>query len=269
MKDVQLTTSSGEASDVALVWAGGGWIVSWVDTRDGNGEVYATKVDPALSRIAREERITNAPGDASDVTLLGRGPGGGDVWMAWSDPRENPREGFADIFVAKLSSISAKAVVPESRILATVAHSRSPALAEGEGEGPEVAWVEEAPLGGDAETSSSYGVMVGRLDATGHLAGEVIRTRGAGDGFPTSVAIEHAPPDLRVVLARAAHDDLLLDVLEIGKGGQPVAYPLFELDGPPSLDVSLSILDGAVFFNDDGVEVGDGRARRLSIGWTR
>jgi hypothetical protein len=268
-KDVQLTTASGDTSDVAIAWAGGGWIVSWVDTRDGNGEVYATKVDTELSRIAREERITHAPGDASDVALFGHGLGGGDVWLAWADPRESPHDGFADIFVAKLSAISAKPVVPESRILATAAHSRSPTFAPGDGDGPEIAWIEEAPMGGDAESSSAYGAMIGALDAAGHLVGDVTRTRGAGDGFPTSVAIERVPAALRVVLTRAARDDLFLDALEITKRNPPVAYPLFILDGPPSLDVSLSIQGTGVFFNDDGVEVADGCARRLSIGWTR
>ena len=60
--EVQLTTGRGDASDVALAWAGDGWLVAWVDTRDGNGEVYATKVDRDLNRIAREERITQGPG---------------------------------------------------------------------------------------------------------------------------------------------------------------------------------------------------------------
>jgi hypothetical protein len=268
-KDVQLTTGGGDTSDVAIAWAGSGWIVSWVDTRDGNGEVYATKVDTELSRIAREERITNAPGDASDVTLLGQGLRGGDVWLAWSDPRESPHDGFADIFVAKLSAISAKPVVPESRILATVAHSRSPTLASGEGEGPDIAWIEEAPMGAEAQNSSAYGAMIGGLDAKGRLVGEVIRTRGAGDGFPTSVAIQRAKGALRVVLTRAARDDLFLDAMEITKDRKPIPYTLFMLDGPPSLDVSLSVQDAGVFFNDDGVEVADGCARRLSVGWTR
>jgi hypothetical protein len=269
MKDVELTTAAGDTSDVAIAWAGGGWIVSWVDTRDGNGEVYATKVDTDLSRIAREERITNAPGDASDVTLLGHGLTGGDIWLAWSDPRESPHDGFADIFVAKLSAISAKPVVPESRVLATVAHSRSPVLASSDGEGPDIAWIEEAPMGADAESSSAYGAMIGALDANGHLVGEVRRTRGAGDGFPTSVAIQRVPAALRVVLTRAARDDLFLDALEITKGRPPVAYPIFMLDGPPSLDVSLSVEGTGVFFNDEGVEVADGSARRASIAWTR
>jgi hypothetical protein len=280
-KDVRLTNGAGDANNVAVAWAGGGWIVAWVDTRDSNGEVYATKVDLDLNRIAREERVTNAPGDASDVTLLGQpleattnsgGPGGGDLWLAWADPRESPHEGFADIFVAKLSAVSAKPLVSDTRVLATAAHSRSPSLAWGDGGRPAIAWIEEAPMSAGSENSGAYGAMIGSLDDGGHLVGDVVRTHGAGDGFPTSVTIERGDGAImRVVLARAARDDLSLDALELlpGQPGQEAAPSLlFVLDGPPSLDVSLSLVGGAVFFNDEGVDVGDGRTRRINVGWT-
>jgi hypothetical protein len=275
-KDVQLTSSAGDVAEAAIAWAGGGWIVAWVDTRDGNGEVYATKVDLELNRVAREERITSAPGDASDVTLLGRtgAPGGSpsnssaDVWLAWADPRESPRDGFADIFVTRLSPISAKPVVPEARVLATAAHSRSPALGWGDAGRVDIAWIEEAPMSSGSDNSGAYGALVGSLDDKGHLVGDVVKTHGAGDGFPTSVAIERASRGLRVVLAKAARDDLSLDVLELAKDHETQPSLLFMLDGPPSLDVSLSLVGGAVFFNDEGVDVGDGRARRLAVAWS-
>jgi hypothetical protein len=267
-KDVQLTTSSGDATEAAIAWAGGGWIVAWIDTRDGNGEVYATKVDVDLNRMAREERITNAPGDASDVTLLGHGAAGGDVWLAWADPRESPRDGFADIFTARLSAISAKAVVPESRVLATAAHSRSPALGWSDAGRVDIAWIEEAPMSSGSDNSGAYGALIGSLDDHGHLASDVVKTHGASDGFPTSVAIERSGGVLRVVLARAARDDLSIDVLELSKDHETQPSLLYMLDGPPSLDVALSLVGGAVFFNDEGVEVGDGRARRLTVGWS-
>jgi hypothetical protein len=266
-KDVQLTTTSGDATEAAIAWAGGGWLVSWVDTRDGNGEVYATKIDVDLNRVAREERITNAPGDASDVALLTKGAGGGDVWLAWADPRESPRDGFADIFVARLSAISAKPTVPEARVMATAAHSRSPVLGWGEAGRVDIAWIEEAPMSSGSDNSGAYGALIGSLDEQGHLVGDVVKTHGASEGFPTSVAIERSSAVLRVVLARAARDDLSLDVLELSKDHETQPSLLYMLDGPPSLDVSLSLLGGAAYFNDEGVEVGDGRARRVSVSW--
>ena len=63
-----MTSSKGDASDVALARAGDGWLVAWVDARDGNGEVYAARLrQELLQRVGREERITNATGDASDA----------------------------------------------------------------------------------------------------------------------------------------------------------------------------------------------------------
>jgi hypothetical protein len=278
-KDVQLTTSRGDAGDVALAWSPGGWIVAWVDTRDGNGEVYATKVDLELNRVAREERITNAPGDASDVALLspplapapaGAPPRSGDVWLAWADPRESPHDGFADVFVAKLGGATAKPVVPEARVLATAAHSRSPALAwDPDDQHAAIAWIEEAPMSAGSENSGAYGAMIGTLDDNGHLVGDALRTRGAGDGYPTMVAMERGTTSLHVVLARAARDDLSLDALEVTRGQDPAPSLLFVLDGPPTLDISLSLLGGSVFFNDEGVEVADGRTRRLGVAWPR
>lgn len=127
-------------------------------------------------------------------------------------------------------------------------------------------------MGTGSENSGSYGAMIGALDEGGHLVGDVIRTHGAGDGFPTSVAIERGKSALRVVLARAARDDLYIDAIEFAPGRpgyEPTPSPLFMLDGPPSLDVSLSIVEGAVFFNDAGTEVSDGRTRRLDVTWAR
>src|SRR5205807_2678156 len=110
---VQLTSAKGDASDVAIAWAGDGWVVAWVDARDGNGEVYATKLDTRLARVAKEERITRAPGDASDVAILARGDV---VWLAWADPRESPNDGFADVYVASLRARDATKIDPETRV---------------------------------------------------------------------------------------------------------------------------------------------------------
>ncbi|MGD0053680.1 MAG: hypothetical protein ABSD03_17885, partial [Vulcanimicrobiaceae bacterium] len=97
--EVQLTTAKGDASSVAIAWADDGWLVAWVDGRDGNGEVYAAKVDRDLARVGREERITSAPGDASDVALARSGDA---AWVAWSDPRDNLRDGVSDVYVAAI-----------------------------------------------------------------------------------------------------------------------------------------------------------------------
>jgi hypothetical protein len=266
VRDVRLTMTKGDASDVAVAWGGSGWLLAWVDARDGNGEVYEAKVGLDLQRLSRDERITDAPGDASDVALLGGGEG---AWLAWADPRESPRDGFADVYVAHLRA-DARPDVTDTRVLATAAHSRSPALAPGSADASAgIAWIEEAPLGADPANSGAYGAMFGELDGKGRLIRDAVRSLGAGDGYPSAVAVDRAGVSLRAVIARGTRDELVFDTLDLSAGRPPRAYPLFRLDGPPSLDVSVSLLGDVVYFNDDGPDPGDGRARRALIAWKR
>lgn len=263
--DVQLTTTKGDANDVTLTWAGGGWIVAWVDGRNGNGEVYATKVSTDLTRIAREERITNAPGDASDLVALARG---NEVWLAWADPRESPKDGVADVFVSAVRMRDAKRVFEEQPLLATAAHSRTPHLASS-ADGVHVAWIEEAPMGAETPTSSGYGAFWARLDGAGKPVQKPARIPLAGDGAATSVAIEagNGAAGLRAVVARSTADAIMLDAVDLA-ASSPKPASLLSLDGPPSLDVALVLENGRLYFNDEGPNVADRRARRARIAWT-
>jgi len=62
--DATIPAGKGDASDVSLVALDDGFVLAWVDTRDGNGEVYAAKLRNDLS-IATSTRITNAPGSTA------------------------------------------------------------------------------------------------------------------------------------------------------------------------------------------------------------
>jgi hypothetical protein len=248
---------------VAIAWAGDGWIVAWVDGRDGNGEVYAAKIDRNLHRTGRDERITRAPGDASDIAILARPDA---VWLAWADPRESPAEGFADIYVAPLRPSDAARAGEDVRILATAAHSRSPSLAVS-GDQLAVGWVEEAPLGADSSTSQAYGAMLAWLDPHGRPLRQPGHLAGAGEGFPTAITLDGTATSIHVVLARSTRDAIDLDALEITRDPAPRTYPLFGLDGPPSLDVAFVLLGDALYFNDEGQEAGDRRARRAAVTW--
>ncbi len=271
LNETLVTTERGDAADVAVAWSSGGWLVAWVDWRDGNGEVYLSRLAPDASRVVSTERITKAPGDASDVTILVP-KGSVDAWLAWADPRENPKEGFSDIYVAKAHVKDGKKVGDETRVLATAAHSRSPSLAPFD-DTVAIAWIEEAPLGegtSDAHfgtTTASYGAMLAKLDAEGKPVGEPMRTRGAGEGFPTSIALTNDDGVLRAAAARAQEDAVVLDLLQWPGRGPVRAYPLVKLDGPPSMDVALAISGGTIFFDDEALpsQGGDWRVRKLAI----
>lgn len=257
--DVQLTTARGEAGDVTITWVGNGWLVAWVDWRDGNGEVYAAKVGLDLSRAGREERITKAPGDALDLAALAVGE---NVWLAWGDTRESPREGLAEMYTAAVRGKDAKKILDEQRLLATAANSRTPSLAA-TADGVAIAWIEDAPLGAETPGSSGYGAFLARLSADGKPSGRPQRLALAGDGAATSVALLRDAP-LRAIVARGTLEGLALDAIDVTK---PAATTVLGLDGPPSLDVSLATEGDVVFFNDEGTTVADRRARRAHISW--
>ncbi len=262
IKDVRLTRAKGDAAHVAIGWAGTSLIAAWIDGRDGNGEVYVAKLSPDLGRLGRDERITNAPGDASDLSILSDGDR---VWLAWADSRDNVRAGKADVFAVALRTRDLKPLVAELRLLATTTHSRSPKLAASEAGGVVVAWIEEAPLGSETPSAAGYGAMWAAIDAAGKVVERAAKLP-QGDGAATSVAIDTKGGLRRVVVARSTDDAVALDVVDVG-ASPPVAYPLLTLDGPPSLDVALVLKDDVAFFNDDGPMPADRRARRAKIAW--
>ena len=174
--ELQLTEVKGDASDVAVAWVGDGWVVGWVDGRDGNGEVYAAKVTPALEKAGREERITKAVGDAGSVSLAVKGD---TVWVAWSDPRESPREGLSDVYATTLRARDAHKTGEDVRVLATAAHSRSPQIVPA-GDGALVAWIEDVPTGLEGPGAA----MLARLDGRAHVVGEPRSLALAARGRP-------------------------------------------------------------------------------------
>ncbi len=261
VSETQLTTTKGDASDVAIGAVDGGFLVAWVDSKDGNGEVYATRLGKDLVKIGTEQRITNAPADATDLTML---VSGDRAWLAWADPRESPKDGFADIWVTALDTKDAKRAIAETRVLPTSAHSRSPSLCKTDA-GIAIAWIEEAITGADSRTAQSYGAMLAMLDAQGQRKGDATRIKTADEGFATGVWLDpRSTSRVRGMLVRSSVDALNLDAFEEG-----TTWPLLVLDGPPSLDVPLGFAGDAIVFGDDGPGTDDRRLRRATMRWKR
>jgi hypothetical protein len=260
--EAQITTTRGNASDAAIAAVAGGWVVAWVDSRDGNGEVYAARLDRSLNRIGEDRRITKAAGDASDVTLLTQGD---KVWIGWADPRDSPNDGLADIWVAALRAKDATRLTEEQRVAATAAHSRSPSLAIVEG-APLVAWIEEAPLGLDASQMQAYGAMTVQLDEHGRPELAPSKLPVAGDGLATNVVLQPVEGATRAYLARSGRGYLEIDALVLGRA-TPRAYPLLGVEGPSSMDPSMTPIGDTLVYADEGKELGTRRLRRASLIW--
>jgi hypothetical protein len=263
-KEVELTArEKADVSSVALAWTGDGWLVAWVDGRDGNGEVYATKVDRELTRVAREERITNAPGDAGDVTLAARD---GVAWLAWSDPRESPREGLADIFATTLGVRDAKRASDEVRVLASAPHSRSPQLAAA-GDGAVLAWIEDAATGLEGPAAA----MVATLDRRGRVTRAPAILPLAADGRPTALALAPSSDGVHAVVVRSGADAVTLDAAVLGPDGLLASkpWPLLDVEATASFDVDVALAGNALLFDDVGGAPGDHHVRRAAIAWRR
>lgn len=259
--DVQLTTAKGDASDVAIGSdPAGGYVVAWVDGRDGNGEVYATHIGKDLQK-STEQRITNSAGDATDLGMLTLGDR---TWLAWADARESPKDGFADIWVSTLDTKDAKSSMAESRVLPTSAHSRSPSLCKVDA-GLAIAWIEEAAAGADPRNAQSYGAMLAILDEKGAKKGDPTRIKTADEGFATGVWLDpRSTHGVRGMLVRSSPSALDLDVFD-----GATTWSLLLLDGPPTLDVPFAFAGNAILFGDDGPGKDDQRLRRATVSWKK
>jgi hypothetical protein len=262
-----------EASDVAIAPDGsGGWVVAWVDTRDGNAEIYVAKVDKSLTKVVADKRITEAPGDSAEVQIVVKGK---DVLLVWSDARKSPEDGSADIYLARLDLATLKKQAPEARIFASELHSRTPQI-QPMGSGFLLAWIEDAFGAGkdgkadSAESTAEKGLRVARLDSQGAMIGIPQLIRGENGYAVTSATLGCGAKTCRGVLTTAQGESLTLGAFELTPGSP--AGPLKTiavLTGPVTQDVSPVFSSGgagSLFFADDAVG-GSGRVRWMQIGW--
>ncbi|MGK3998282.1 hypothetical protein [Sorangium sp. So ce1024] len=269
-----------EASDVAIAYDGaGGFIVAWVDTRDGNAEVYAARVDRALNRTVPDRRITNAPLDAAEVQIAVRGQ---EAWLVWSDARpaggaaaggagDQGGEASGDIFLARLDVKTLQRIGDETRLHASPEHSRSPVLAPYEG-GAVVGWVDEAAAEGAAAGGGGARGLARfvRLDGGGAVQGPPL-TVAAPDGAPVMSVALACDKVCRGVLASAPGDSMALNAFTLapGEAAAPAMKPLAWLTGSASQDVSPAFAGrsgASLIFADDAVS-GSGRVRWMTIAW--
>ncbi len=262
-----------EASDVAIAPDGsGGWVVAWVDTRDGNAEIYVAKVDKSLTKVIADKRITEAPGDSAEVQITVKGK---DVLLVWSDARKSPEDGSADIYLARLDLATLKKQAPEARIFASELHSRTPQIQPMDN-GFLLAWIEDAFGAGkdgkadSAESTAEKGLRVARLDAQGAMIGVPQLIRGENGYAVTSATLGCGAKICRGVLTTAQGESLTLGAFELTPGSP--AGPLKTiavLTGPVTQDVSPVFSSGgagSLFFADDAVG-GSGRVRWMQLGW--
>jgi hypothetical protein len=235
-----------------------GWLVAWVDERDGDPEVYATRVDGKLARIGNEQRLTKAPGSATQLSLASLEDGG---VLAWADARDAERPGEADIYLAQLAQRDAAPIGAEKSVLRTRGHSFAPALRR-VGSGLLLSWLER----GTPDAPGSAGIVFQELDAKGMPSGDPVRV-GLARGEPTALAVDCGNDVCRVVLAVRDGDDAALYAGVRRGASQPFEMKrLLALGSRGSVGTPLALRGDELVYADADAE-GQWRVRRALLDW--
>lgn len=90
--DQRLTNASGNSTEPALVLGDSGKIyLVWIDTRDGNSEVYFKYSEDDGVTWSADTRLTNNPGSCSH-THIAISPDKGNLYVVWNDTRDRQEE---------------------------------------------------------------------------------------------------------------------------------------------------------------------------------
>ena len=102
---LRLTATGDYSTDPAVIWLDDAFAITWVDTRDGNQEIYYTRVSGDGAPQGDARRITFDFNRSFDPTLA---PNHHGVGMAWIDTRNGVRE----IYFMRLSAQGVPLVDP-------------------------------------------------------------------------------------------------------------------------------------------------------------
>jgi hypothetical protein len=99
--DVKVSNDSDISEYPSLIWTGNGFGVAWTDLRQGNEEIYFSRLDSSGNIIGSESRITNDDSISEFPHLIWTGNEYGIVWSDF-------RDGNTEIYFTRLDSIGSK-----------------------------------------------------------------------------------------------------------------------------------------------------------------
>ncbi len=167
--DIRVTEASSDSYIPSLVWNGEGYAISWIDYRDGNGEVYFVRVDASGSKIGSDVRVTYDGAESYSPSLTWTGSAYGILW-------EEYRDGNAEIYSAILDPAGNK-IGTDRRVTENVSESYAPSL-EWTGSEYGVSWHDFREGNGE--------VYFARLDASGNKVSSDVRITidESSSGYP-------------------------------------------------------------------------------------
>jgi hypothetical protein len=251
-----VTRSKEGCSDVALVRHRDGFIVAYVDWRDGAAGVYTAKVGKDLQRIGNERLVVQAKEEMSDVRMVARGD---ELVVAWAEARQNPE--FYSVFAARLLAADLTLRADPTRVAHTPQHTKGVELAP-LGDGVALGWVEDSSPGAAAPTATKTAVLLG-LDRVLRASGEPMRVTLPAQ--PSSLALE-CDRACRVVVAGSEGDELAFYGFSFDGGSFSPAARLTSLAGVSTEDTNPVVARDWLFFAEDNLR-GSGRIRKAKIAW--
>jgi hypothetical protein len=249
-----LTRSKEGCSDVALVGHKDGFIVAYVDSRDGGPGVYTAKIGKDLQRVGAERLVARAKGEASDVRMLVRGD---ELVVAWAEARQNPQ--LFGIFAARLLAGDLSLRGDATRVVLGPQHAKGVELSP-LGDGVALGWVEDAPIG---VVNAPRTAALMRLGPALRSDREPVRI--ALPVQASSLALDCEPP-CRVVVAGSEGDELAFYGFSYdGNVAQPAAR-LAAIPAVSTEDTNPVVARDWLFFAEDNLH-GAGRIRKAKLVW--
>lgn len=245
---VLLTQQKGDKGSVCVVRLGSsgppvkgapkaesGYFVAWVDERASEPQIYSTRVTDDLARVARETKLTEAPGDKSELSCALVDDR---LVLTWIDTRDDPSHTRGDVYTMNVRPRDLGALAAERAVMATAPRSFSPILRVVGGKEARVTWIESGTSG-----SESYVFDTSLFGA----AGETRRRRVAG----VAVGLVARGDDTIAVLVTEGRKIALYD----DPGGQQASGKPNDLhrvgwlldaqtQGAPAIAVGRSVLFG-------------------------
>jgi hypothetical protein len=252
-----VTRTKEGCSDVALVRHKDGFIVAYVDLRDGKAGVYLAKLGKNLEPVGAERVVARAIGDASDVRMLARGD---ELIVAWAETRQNP-EAYG-VFTARLLSADLSLRADPTRVVLSAQHTKGVELGTF-GDGVVLGWLEEPHADPAATQLASRAVALARLDPQLRPMAEPVRVSLPGRASSLSFECDSA---CRVVVAGAEGDDLAFYGFFFEGAVPPSAARIASIPSVSTEDTNPVVARDWLFFAEDNLH-GAGRIRKAKLAW--
>lgn len=258
-----LTHKRGRLDELAVAAQDDGWLLSWVDGRTEQPNLYALSVNNRLERRGTEQRLTNSRADVTDISLA-LVPGRSDAVLVYTVSRSVGRKGNVELDSRRISLRDAQPIGTEQHLLELAGPARFLSATRHQ-DGIVVSWVESAA---DADLEGrGAAVRWVRLDGNGAALTQPSSLR-VGDAVPASVVVECPSAVCHgiVTLDVGGRGELQGFVFDPRNAEPPQTIPLARSLGTAEQNVA-PILSGEHVFMVDQLDAERSRIVHAQVKW--